>query len=101
MSTVPKLPACGEPATIRIELYSADSLDACAYTCVDHTIRATAAAARAGLEAHLLGMAPDVERSCGHVFVFPTGALGDAPADRVPPMAAVPTGADPSPPPDA
>ncbi|MEU5783857.1 hypothetical protein [Micromonospora lupini] len=81
MGTVPTLPACGEPATVRIELYSADSLDAAAYTCVDHAIRATAAAARAGLEAHLLGMAPNVERPCGHVFVFPTGTLADSPAD--------------------
>ncbi|MFF0229659.1 hypothetical protein [Micromonospora sp. NPDC005254] len=80
MSTLPTLPACPEPATIRIELYSADSLDACTYTCVDHTIRATAAIARAGLEAHLIGMAPDVVRSCGHMFVFPTGTLADAPA---------------------
>ncbi|MFG1885257.1 hypothetical protein [Micromonospora sp. NPDC049102] len=78
MSTLPTLPACPEPATIRIELYNAESLDACAYTCVDHTIRATAAIARAGLEAHLIGMAPDVVRSCGHLFVFPTGNLADA-----------------------
>ncbi|MGC4854599.1 hypothetical protein ACLQ24_14690 [Micromonospora sp. DT4] len=80
MSTLPTLPTCPEPATIRIELYSANSLDACAYTCVDHTIRATAAAARAGLEAHLIGMAPDVVRPCGHVFAFPTGTLADAPS---------------------
>lgn len=79
MSTLPTLPACPEPATIRIELYSADSLDACAYTCIDHTIRATAAVARAGLEAHLIGMAPDVVRPCGHMFVFPTGALAETP----------------------
>jgi hypothetical protein len=79
VSTLPILPACPEPATIRIELYSEDSLDACAYTCVDHTIRATAAVARAGLEAHLMGVAPDVVRSCGYVFVFPTGTLAEAP----------------------
>lgn len=81
MSTLPTLPACGEPATVRIELYTPGSLDACAYTCTAHTIRATAAIARAGLEAHMTGVAPDVKRSCGYVFVFPTGTLGNAPAD--------------------
>ena len=85
MSTLPTLPACPEPATIRIELYSPNSLDACAYTCVDHTIRATASVARVGLEAHVIGMAPDVKRSCGHVFVFPTGTLADAPTAAAPP----------------
>ncbi|GHJ05955.1 hypothetical protein TPA0907_03220 [Micromonospora humidisoli] len=81
MSTLPTLPTCGDPATVRIELYTPGSLDACAYTCAAHTVRASAAVARAGLAAHVTGMAPDMKRSCGDVFVYPTGALGGAPAD--------------------
>ncbi|MCM0676459.1 hypothetical protein NCC78_17455 [Micromonospora phytophila] len=81
MRTLPTLPACGEPATVRIELYTADSLDACAYTCTAHTIRATAVIARAGLGAHPVGMTPEVDRPCGYLHVFPTGTLADAPAD--------------------
>ncbi|MFI5490003.1 hypothetical protein [Micromonospora echinaurantiaca] len=79
MRTLPTLPACEEPATVRIELYSADSLDACAYTCIAHAVHATAAIARVGLEAHPVGMAPDVARPCGHLHVYPTGNLADAP----------------------
>ncbi|WFE62096.1 hypothetical protein [Micromonospora sp. WMMD714] len=37
------------------------------------------------MAAQLTGMAPDVERSCGYVFVFSTGTFGDAPADLVHP----------------
>ncbi|MFG3576413.1 hypothetical protein [Micromonospora chersina] len=81
MSTLPTLPACGEPATVRIELYTANSLDACAYTCTAHTIHATVVIRRAGLDAHAVGMAPDVDRPCGYVHVYPTGTLA-APADQ-------------------
>ncbi|MFK4244878.1 hypothetical protein ACI2KV_18520 [Micromonospora chokoriensis] len=35
----------------------------------------TAVATKAGMNAHPVGMAPDVERPCGHVHVFPTGTL--------------------------
>ncbi|MHA4950589.1 hypothetical protein ACX27O_25000 [Micromonospora sp. SD19] len=77
MRTLPTPPACGEPATVRIELYTADSLDACAYTCPAHTIHVTAVVAKAGMNAHPVGMAPDVDRPCGYVHVFPTGTLAD------------------------
>ncbi|MCI4062452.1 hypothetical protein MRQ36_07705 [Micromonospora sp. R77] len=81
MGTLPTLPDCAEPATARIELYTADSLDACAYTCPAHTGHATTVSARAGLDAHPIGLAPDVDRPCGYVHVFPTGTLaGPAPA---------------------
>ncbi|WP_200214916.1 hypothetical protein [Micromonospora coerulea] len=81
MSTLPTPPACGEPATVRIELYTADSLDACAYTCPAHTIHVTAVVAKTGMDAHPVGMAPDVDRPCGYVHVFPTGTLATEPAD--------------------
>ncbi|WFE52183.1 hypothetical protein [Micromonospora sp. WMMD1155] len=81
MRTLPTPPVCGEPATVRIELYTADSLDACAYTCPAHTIHVTAVATKAGMNAQPVGMAPDVERPCGYVHVFPTGTLATEPAD--------------------
>ncbi|MEU3454479.1 hypothetical protein ABZ671_12855 [Micromonospora sp. NPDC006766] len=78
MSTLPiTLPACGESATVRIELYADDSLEACAYTCNVHATLASAEIARAGLSSHPVGMAPDVHRPCGYVHVFPTGTLAD------------------------
>ncbi|MEV4666092.1 hypothetical protein AB0J85_29645 [Micromonospora echinofusca] len=77
MSTLPTLPACGAPATIRIELYTGDSLDACAYTCAMHLDQTTAASARAGLDAHPAGAA-GLDRHCGYVHVYQTGALADA-----------------------
>ncbi|MGN9812671.1 hypothetical protein ACTMSW_25385 [Micromonospora sp. BQ11] len=81
MRTLPTLPACGEPATVRIELYTAESLDACAYTCTAHTIRVTAAATRAGLDAHPVGIALNVHRPCGYLHVYPTGTLADVPTE--------------------
>lgn len=81
MRTLPTPPACGEPATVRIELYTADSLDACAYTCPAHTIYVTALVTGAEMNAHPVGMAPDVERPCGYVHVFPTGTLATGSAD--------------------
>ncbi|MEU3456417.1 hypothetical protein ABZ671_22885 [Micromonospora sp. NPDC006766] len=81
MGTQLTLPVCGEAATVRIELYTADSLDACAYTCTAHTVRATAVVTRAGLDAHPVGIALDVGRPCGYVHVYPTGTLASEPAD--------------------
>ncbi|KKK06219.1 hypothetical protein [Micromonospora sp. HK10] len=75
MSTLPTLPVCGEPATVRIELYTADSLDGCAYTCAAHAAQATAVVGRAGLDAHPVGLAPDVDRPCGYLHVYATGRL--------------------------
>jgi hypothetical protein len=83
MSTIPiTLPQCGEPAAVRIEVYSHDgaSLDASAYTCPGHTIHALAVIDRAGRTGRPIGMAPDITRPCGHVHVYPTGQLAD-PAD--------------------
>ncbi|PTA42518.1 hypothetical protein [Micromonospora sp. RP3T] len=80
MSNLPTLPECGAPATLRIELYTTDSLDACAYTCAAHTPHAVGALGRAGLDAYPIGLGPGVSRPCGHVFVYPTGALA-APDD--------------------
>ncbi|TYC05683.1 hypothetical protein FXF53_04515 [Micromonospora sp. WP24] len=37
----------------------------------------TAEVARAGLSAHPVGMAPDIDRPCGFVHVFPTGNLAE------------------------
>ncbi|MEH0983226.1 hypothetical protein [Micromonospora sp. CPCC 205556] len=77
MSTLPTLPSCGEPATVRIELYTADSLDACAYTCTAHLTHATAVSVRAGLDTQPIGMAPGTNRPCGYLHVFSTGTLAD------------------------
>ncbi|MGC5331496.1 hypothetical protein [Micromonospora sp. DT62] len=74
MSTLPTLPACREPATVRIELYTADSLDACAYICAAHVSSTTTASARAGLDAHPASAA-GLDRHCGYVHVYETGAL--------------------------
>ena len=78
MRTLPiALPQCGEPATTRIEVYSAGSLDASAYTCPLHTESAVSAVERASLSAHPVPMAPTVNRPCGYVHVYPTGQLAD------------------------
>ncbi|MEU7801683.1 hypothetical protein AB0B10_20695 [Micromonospora arborensis] len=77
MRTLPTLPACGEPATVRIELCTAGSLDACAYACATHAHHVIAGVAKVGLSAHPGGMAADVERPCGYVHVFLTGNLAD------------------------
>lgn len=84
MSNLPfTLPSCEQPATIRLELYSAADghllglLDASVYTCEHHGIEAVASIWRANLTAQKVTLAPDVERTCGEVYVYPTGALGD------------------------
>lgn len=78
MRTLPiALPQCGEPATTRIEVYSAGSLDANAYTCDLHTAGAVAAVETADLTAYPVSMAPTVNRPCGYVHVYPTGRLAD------------------------
>lgn len=78
MSTLPiALPQCGTPATTRIEVYSAGSLDASAYTCTAHTADALAAIHAAGLDSQPVTLAPGVNRPCGYVHVYPTGQLAD------------------------
>ncbi|MFC5926091.1 hypothetical protein [Micromonospora vulcania] len=77
MRTLPTPPACGEHATIRIELYTSQSLDACAYTCATHAAQLTAEIVEAGLSAEPFGMTVDVDRPCGYLHVFPTGNLAD------------------------
>ncbi|MGN9775849.1 hypothetical protein ACTMS0_08715 [Micromonospora sp. H33] len=71
------LPQCGDAASTRIEVYSAESLDANAYTCNVHTEHALAEIGRAGLQGHPVPLAPDITRPCGHVHVYPTGRMGD------------------------
>jgi len=87
MRTLPiALPTCGGPATVRLEIYSAangdlhGSLDASAYVCDLHGIPAVSACQAAGLTARRVPLAPDINRPCGHVHVYPTGQLSD-PAD--------------------
>lgn len=78
MGTIPiALPLCGLQATTRIEIYNANSLDASAYTCPEHTRTALAAVTDAGMQARPIPMAPDISRPCGHVHVYPTGTLAD------------------------
>ncbi|MBM0234638.1 hypothetical protein JNW91_24115 [Micromonospora sp. STR1_7] len=82
MSNLPfVLPECSNPATVRLEVYSpADeplngSLDASAYACDAHTIDAVTAIQEAGFTARRVPMAPDTTRTCGHVYLFPSGSL--------------------------
>lgn len=84
MRTLPTaLPTCGDAATVRLEVYSANggdlygSLDASIYTCDMHGIPAVSACQAAGLTARRVPLAPDIDRPCGHVHVFPTGQLAD------------------------
>ncbi|MBM0257033.1 hypothetical protein [Micromonospora sp. 4G55] len=78
MKTLPiTLPTCGVQATTRIEVYSARSLDANAYTCSEHTGPTIAAIEAAGMSAETVPLAPDVERPCGYVYVYATGHLTD------------------------
>ena len=83
MSNLPfALPACDQPATTRVELFSTDpagagsSLDACIYTCDQHDGDAVAAAWGVDMNAYRVVMAPDINRKCGESYVFPTGNLG-------------------------
>jgi hypothetical protein len=68
---------CGEPAAVRIEVYStADgvtySLDASVYACNQHADNAAAAVLAAGLVPHR-GTAPVIaHRACGFVYRYPT-----------------------------
>ncbi|WFE44258.1 hypothetical protein [Verrucosispora sp. WMMD1129] len=79
-----KLPECTAPATVRLEVYSSapgdlyGSLDASVYACDRHSIDTVTAVWVANLTAHKVGMAPDVQRTCGEVHIFPTGTLGGA-----------------------
>lgn len=84
MSTLPfPLPICGQPATQRIEVYSAPntldaSLDASIYACHEHTVDVELTVVAAGLAPRPVPLAPDISRPCGSVYVFPTGAFGGA-----------------------
>ncbi|MFG2058634.1 hypothetical protein ACGFI9_31875 [Micromonospora sp. NPDC048930] len=84
MRTLPTaLPTCGERAAYRIEVYtpapdgSSSSLDASAYVCGIHVDQAVAAYRAADLNAFRVPLAPDIDRPCGHVHIFPTGTLAD------------------------
>ncbi|MCX5066856.1 hypothetical protein OOJ91_13475 [Micromonospora lupini] len=69
---------CGEPAAVRIEVYShlkAESLDGVAYVCSTHPQTAVDAITAAGFTTALTRMTRDVQRRCGFVHVFPTGTM--------------------------
>jgi hypothetical protein len=78
------LPGCGEPATERIEVYGADSLDAAAYACSRHRARVVAAIEAGGLAAYPVPPVPGMRRPCGYVHRYPTGGLADPPGDPHP-----------------
>jgi len=87
MSTLPfTLPTCGQPATVRLEVYSPangvlpGSLDANVYACDRHGIEAVTSIWTADLIARRVPLAPDITRTCGTVYVYPTGNLADHPA---------------------
>ncbi|MFI7203305.1 hypothetical protein [Micromonospora aurantiaca (nom. illeg.)] len=87
MSTLPfTLPTCGQPATVRLEVFTnttaglPDSLDASVYTCEQHADPATDTIEGTNRTANRVRMAPDVQRTCGQVYAFPTGQLADHPA---------------------
>ncbi|MET8043411.1 hypothetical protein ABZU25_21420 [Micromonospora sp. NPDC005215] len=69
---------CGKPATFRIEVYShvvAESLDGVVYVCPAHPNTAGDAITAAGFTTATAPVTRDVERRCGFVHVFATGAL--------------------------
>ncbi|HEY9415210.1 MAG TPA: hypothetical protein VIQ30_10655 [Pseudonocardia sp.] len=80
MSTLPSMPGCGQPATIRIEIYRPGngslygSLEAVVYMCERHGIEAVSAAQAAGLTGHRGNAPMPLDRPCGHVYAFPTAA---------------------------
>ncbi|MEW2444679.1 hypothetical protein [Micromonospora marina] len=85
MSNLPfTLPTCDQPATVRLEVCTntaaglPDSLDASVYTCEQHADPATDTIEGTNRTAHRVKMAPDVQRTCGHVYLFPTGGLADS-----------------------
>ncbi|NBE83106.1 hypothetical protein [Micromonospora rubida] len=84
MRVLPPLPGCGEPATVRIEVYGGDSLDAAAYACAEHVIAFVATIEAAGWSAHPVARVPELGRPCGHVYRYPTGGLADPPGDAHP-----------------
>ncbi|WP_405107560.1 hypothetical protein OG559_24490 [Micromonospora sp. NBC_01405] len=84
MSVLPPLPGCGESATVRIEVYGEDSLDAAVYACAEHVTAFVATIRAAGRSAHLVPRAPELGRPCGYVYRYPTGGLADPPGDAHP-----------------
>lgn len=69
---------CGKPATLRIEVYShveAESLDGVVYVCSAHPNTAGDAITAAGFTTAMTRMTRDMERRCGFVHIFATGAL--------------------------
>ncbi|MFG1844928.1 hypothetical protein [Micromonospora carbonacea] len=83
MSTLPfTLPECGQPATVRIEVYSPTdvnlhgSLDASVYACEQHAMETVVAVWSVNLTAHRVNQSPARPRACGYSYVFPTGKLG-------------------------
>ncbi|MFY1656920.1 hypothetical protein [Micromonospora sp. WMMD1274] len=69
---------CGQPAAIRIEVYSAanglmhGSLDASVYCCTRHEPGATAAIHAAGLTPYRAGAPLHLARTCGFIHRYPT-----------------------------
>ncbi|MGW1062065.1 hypothetical protein [Micromonospora rubida] len=84
MRVLPPLPGCGEPATVRIEVYGGDSLDAAAYACAEHVTAFVATIGAAGWSAHPVPRVPELGRSCGYLYRYPTGGLADPPGDAHP-----------------
>ncbi|MEV4212903.1 hypothetical protein [Micromonospora sp. NPDC049662] len=84
MSNLPfTVPACDQPATGRIEIYSPDpagdafgSLDASVYACGSHAGGVIEAASTVDLTAYPIEIAPGVERTCGEFYVYRTGNFG-------------------------
>ncbi|GIJ25496.1 hypothetical protein Vqi01_06580 [Micromonospora qiuiae] len=81
------LPACEQPATIRIEAYSTapgeptGSLDASIYACGPHVDDILATIRAADMNPYRVLLAPDsAPRVCGYVHVFATGRLSGHPA---------------------
>ncbi|MEU8179960.1 hypothetical protein AB0B86_04175 [Micromonospora sp. NPDC049047] len=78
-----QLADCGAPATIRIEVCSAieksgaGSLDGAVYVCPAHPDAAAVAIAAAGFTSAAGPMSTDLQRPCGYVHAYPTGALAN------------------------
>jgi hypothetical protein len=78
MNTVPILPACDLPATVRLEVYSPSgghlhgSLDGATYACEEHALTHTAAIDGVGLVAYRCHGEMPLDRQCGDTYWYPT-----------------------------
>ncbi|MCP2327611.1 hypothetical protein HDA40_006118 [Hamadaea flava] len=95
MSTLPTLPTCGQPATVRIEAYSPrdglahGTLDVSVNVCDAHVEPVSATLRQAGFTAHRDGQAQSGKR-CGDGYDYTQPGLPSLRAPEPPPAATPP-----------